>query len=246
MGRLDGKITLVTGGTSGIGEATSRLFANEGAKVIVVGRNSDRGNQLCDEIKKDGGDAEFEVCDVTDSALVNTLRDRINGKYGRLDTLVNCAGIWDTVLLEDITDEYWDMTYKTNTSSVMYFTRAFHELLKKANGSIINVASVGGLQSHIAGTKQYAYASAKAAVIQFSQLCALNFAPEVRVNTVCPGPTDTPIFTNKDFSRFYDSIPMHRVGKPEDPAKAMVFLASDDASYITGAILTVDGGASLV
>ena len=118
-------------------------------------------------------------------------------------------------------------------------------MLKKTGGNIVNVSSIGGLECHIAGRSQYLYASSKAAVIQFSQLCALNYANDVRVNCICPGPTDTPIYLNRDFSWVKDQIPMGRLGKASDAAKVAVFLCSDDADYITGSIVTVDGGASL-
>lgn len=245
MGKLEGKIALITGGTSGIGAASANLFAEEGAEVIIVGRDESRGNSLVSEVREKGGHAEFVRCDVTDSKAIAKMKNKVEAEYGGLDCMVNCAGTWDAKVLNEIDDVYWDETMRINATSLMYMTRAFYPLCCRSHGNIVNVASIGGLQSHIAGRGQYAYSAAKAAAIQFSQLCALNFAPEVRVNVVCPGPTDTPIYTNKDYSRFNESIPMRRVGKPEETAKAILFLASSDASYITGAVLTVDGGASI-
>lgn len=245
MGKLDGKIAIVTGGTSGIGEATAIELAREGARVVIVGRNESNGERVCQKINKNGSESCFYKCNVCDSREVDGLKEYIEKEFKRIDIIVNSAGTWEPISLDKLTDDDWSRAIDSNATSVMYVTRAFESLLRASKGNIINVASIGGMQSHIAGTKQYAYGAAKAAAIQFSQLCALNFAPDVRVNVVCPGPTDTPIYTNKDYSRFYDSIPMHRVGKPEETAKAIAFLASEDASYITGTVLTVDGGASI-
>ena len=121
-----------------------------------------------------------------------------------------------------------------------------HLQLTMMLGSIINNASMGGLDSFVSGTKQYVYASTKAAVIKFSKLLAKNYADSIRVNCICPGIIETEIFINRDFSRFDGTIPMGRIGQPDDVAKVVLFLASDDASYLTGVILPIDGGASLV
>lgn len=246
MGKLDGKTALITGATSGIGEAFAKCFASEGAYVIVVGRNAERGNSVVKEIRKSGGSAEFYYCDVTKQESVNDLKRIVEINYPGLNILVNNAGILKTSPLEEIKEEEWLEVYDSNTHSVMRVTQAFIDLIIKNKGNILNNTSIDGLQSLTRGRANYAYASSKAASIKFTQQLALNYTPKgIRVNCLCPGVTETPIFTNRDFSRFISSIPMGRVGKVEEIAKAALFLVSDDASYISGAILAVDGGVSL-
>lgn len=245
MGKLDGKIALITGATSGIGEAFSKLFAAEGAEVVLVGRNTEHGEKVRDEIVNDGGRACFMQCDVSCEEDVQDLRRRFGERYCRLDILVNNAGILVTSLLEEINAEDWHRTFAVNTDAVMYMSKHFFPLVVKAHGNVLNIASEVGLQSHVKGRSNYAYACSKAATIQFTQLCALNYADRIRVNCLCPGITVTPIYTNRDFSRFHDSIPMGRVAQPEEIARTALFLVSDDASFVTGAVLTADGGARL-
>ena len=245
MGRLAGKIALITGATSGIGRASARLFASEGAHVIAVGRDAERGETLAAEIeKKHAGHVRFVRADVTDADDVARLLAVVQEELGRLDILFNNAGIFVTRAIDEIDDAAWERVFRTNTKAAMDMTAAFLPLLQRAKGAILNTASIGGLPYHIAGSKTYLYASSKAALIQFTKLCALNFAPDVRVNCLAPGITDTPIYTNRDFSRF-SGIPMGRVADAFEVARAALFLVSDEASYITGAVLPVDGGASL-
>ena len=245
MRRLEGKIALITGATSGIGRASARLFAAEGAEVVCVGRDEARGATVVQEIEEaQRARARFVAADVTRGADVARLLDVVRKEYGRLDILFNNAGVFVTRLLDEIDDEAWQRVFQTNTKAAMDMTAVFLPLLQAAKGAILNTASIGGLPYHIAGSKTYLYASSKAALIQFTKLCALNFAPDVRVNCLAPGITDTPIYTNRDFSRF-SGIPMGRVADADEVARAALFLVSDEASYITGAVLPVDGGASL-
>lgn len=246
MGKLDGKIALITGGTSGMGEAFCKLFAEEGAITIIVGRNTDRGNEIKREIIEKGGKADFYQCDVTDLCAVTRLKEYVENEYGKLDILVNNAGILITASLEEIEEENWLKVFDANTHSIMRVTQAMIGLVEDAKGTILNNTSIDGLQSLVRGRANYAYCASKAASIKFTLQLALNYTPKgIRVNCLCPGVTETPFFTNRDFSRFNDAIPMGRVGKPEEIAKAALFLVSDDASYISGAVLAVDGAASL-
>lgn len=244
--RLSGKVALITGATSGIGRASARLFADEGATVIVVGRNAERGGALVREIQSAGcaGDVAFCRADLTEHCEIEQLLSMVKRHYQRLDILFNNAGVFVTRDLSQIDDEAWEQVYGINVKAVMWMTQAFAQMLKEHRGVILNNASIGGLDGHTAGRKEYLYASSKAAVIKFTKLCVLNFAPEVRVNCLCPGITDTPIYENRDFSRFR-GIPLARVAQPEEIAQTALFLVSDAASYITGAVLPVDGGASL-
>lgn len=245
MGKLDGKIALITGATSGLGEAFAKLFAQEGAEVVLVGRSVERGEQIRGEIVSAGGRACFMECDVSREENVKELYSQYVKKYNRLDILVNNAGILVTSPLEEIREEDWHRVYAINTDAVMYMTKAFIGLVIESHGNILNNASIDGLQSNIRGRSTYLYATSKAATIQFTKLCALNYSDRIRVNCLCPGTTETPFFTNRDFSRFHDVIPIGRVAQPIEIAKAALFLVSDDASYVSGAVLTVDGGASL-
>ena len=246
MGKLDGKIALITGATSGMGEAFASLFSGEGATVIVVGRNSERGQKVIDDINSKYPDkALFFKCDVSDEQQVMKLREDFLSKYDHLDILLNNAGVLYTNMIQDTVTEEWISSFNTNTNSVMYMVKHFLDLVIKCHGNILNNTSIDGLQSNIRGRKNYAYASSKAATIQLTLQLALNYSNVIRVNCLCPGVTETPFFTNRDFSRFTDAIPMGRVGQPEEIAKAALFLVSDDASYVSGAVLTVDGAASL-
>lgn len=244
MGKLDGKVALVTGGTSGIGGSSAELFAKEGADVIVVGRNVEKGKAKEEVIRNAGYKATFFQCDVSKLNDVKALFAKVKSKYGKLDILFNNAGIFATCYLENITNEEMDKVYQINLGSVINMTQTFILMLEINGGVILNNASIGGLEDHTAGRSTYLYASSKAAVIKFTKLCALNYAKKIRVNCICPGITNTPIYTNRDFTRF-KGIPMERVARPEEIAKAALFLVSEDSSYITGAVLPVDGGATL-
>ncbi len=243
MGKLDGKIALITGGTSGIGEAASRLFAKEGATVIIVGRNSDAGEQIAGEI---GNGAAFYQCDVSSEESVKELKRNVLSAYNRLDILYNNAGVLLLDRLENIKTEDWKRAFEVNTDSVMYMCREFVDMIIDSHGNILNTASNVGLHSHVTGRATYMYASSKAAIIQFTQIMALNYSDRIRVNCLCPGTTETNIFTNRDFDRFKNSIPMGRVAKPDEIAKTALFMVSDDASFMTGAVITVDGGEALL
>lgn len=246
MGRLDGKIALITGATSGMGEAMALLFAYEGAKIFVVGRNEERGNNVVSKIRSVRGcKAVFLQCDVTEEKEVAKLKEEYLQYHNELDILVNNAGLLITEPVEEIQDENWKKLFDSNTHSVMYMTKHFIDLVIRAKGNILNNASIDGCQSCVRGRASYAYAASKAATIQFTQTCALNYSDRIRVNCLCPGVTRTPFFTNRDFSRFDGTIPMGRVAEPEEIAKAALFMVSDDASYVSGAVLKVDGGASL-
>ena len=244
--RFKDKVVIVTGATSGIGAVTAEMFAEEGAKVILTGRNRERGEKAADRIHRKGNpEAEFMHCDATKLEDVRKLRKAVGDKYGKTDVLFNNAGIFVTSDLENLDLEDWNRSIDTNLNSVLYMTKCFLDLLRPCRGNIINNASVSGLDSFTSGTKTYMYGASKAAMIKFSKLCALNFAKEVRVNVVCPGIIDTEIYSNRDFSRFLGGIPMGYIAKPEQVAEVVLFLASESASYITGTVIPVDGGMSL-
>lgn len=245
MGKLGGKTALITGATSGIGESIALMMAEEGACVIIVGRDHGRGKKVEGRIKAQGGDGVFLPCDTTKEKEIILLKEKIEHIHGGLNILINNAGVFLTASLELSEEKDWQISFDTNVKGYFLMTKHFIPLLVRNKGVILNNASVAGMSSFIEGKGSYMYSASKAAVIQFTKLCAKNYAREVRVNCICPGVVDTPIFTNRDFSRFDDKIPMGRVAKPEDIAKAALFLVSDDAAYITGAALPVDGGMSI-
>ena len=228
MGKLNGKIALITGGTSGIGEASAKLFAEEGATVIVVGRNVEKGNRVVDEIREKNGEAMFFSCDVTEEQAVKELKKQVLEVYGHVDILFNNVGILITSALEDIQLSDWNKTFDVNVKATMLMTKEFIDLIIERHGNVLNCSS------------------SKAATIHFTKYCALNYSNKIRVNCICPGVTDTPLWTNRDFSRFNSAIPMGRVGQTKEIAKVALFLVSDDASYVTGAVVPVDGGAALM
>ncbi len=246
MGKLDGKTALITGATSGIGEATARLFAQEGAIVVLVGRNEEKGKKIVNEIENNSGSSVFYKCDITCENQIEELKKFVLCEYGKLDILFNNAGILLMSKLEDITYDNWRKCFDTNTTSQMFMSKAFIDILCDNHGCILNNASIDGLQSNVRGRATYMYASSKAATIQFTQILALNYSDKIRVNCICPGLTETNLFTNRDFSRFDGTIPIGRIAQPIEIAKAALFLVSEDASYITGAVINVDGGASLL
>lgn len=245
MGKLKDKVILITGGTSGIGLSMAKVFAQEGAKVIIVGRNRALGDKNVEEIRGQGFDAAFCTCDVTKEDDIMHLKELVLKEYGNLDALVNNAGVFLTSPLEELSENDFQKTFDTNVKGYFFMAKHFLPLLRVKGGVILNNASVAGLPSFVDGKGAYMYAASKAAVIQFTKLCAKNYAPHIRVNGICPGVVDTPIFTNRDFSRFQGKIPLGRVARPEEIAKAALFLVSDDAAYITGAVIPVDGGMSI-
>ncbi|MCB6345833.1 SDR family NAD(P)-dependent oxidoreductase [Enterocloster lavalensis] len=240
------KVAVVTGATSGIGAACARKFVEEGAKVALVGRNQDRGNKLEQDLKALGGYAKFYGCDVADPEKVKDLAESIEQDFGQVDILFNNAGVMlPSKEIERMPIEDWQDTFNININGMFYVTRSLKPLLLESHGCIINNASIAGMQHYAAG-RSYAYSASKAAVIQFSHQMAKNYGEEhIRVNCICPGIIDTRILGDRDRKIYAERIPMGYVGQPEDVAKVVAFLASEDAAYLTGVVLPIDGGASL-
>lgn len=239
------KVVVITGSTSGIGEATAKRFAEFGATLIITGRNEIKGKELEKQLSA-LTKAEFIRCDVSDENEVITLAKYIEDKYGRVDVLFNNAGVMlQSLEIERMPTEDWQKTFDINTNGIFYMCKYIKPLILKAKGNIINNASIAGLQHYAAG-RSYAYSASKAAVIQFSHQMAKNYGEEgVRVNCICPGIIDTPILGDRDRSVYAQRIPLGYVAKPDVVAKVVSFLASEDAEYLTGIVLPIDGGASL-
>ena len=244
-GKFEKKNVLITGATSGIGSATAKLFAEEDANVVVVGRDEKRGIELVNRITEDNGNAVFVQCDVTSEDSVKRLGDILSESYDTLDVLFNNAGIMlPSSEIERMSIEDWDMTFNTNIRGMFLVTRICKAFLKKGS-SIINNASIAGLQHYVAG-RSYAYSASKAAVIQLSHQMAKNYASDgIRVNCICPGIINTPILGDRDRTEYAKRIPLGYVAEPDEVGKSVLFLASDEAAYITGVVLPIDGGASL-
>lgn len=244
MNSLTDKIALVTGATSGIGEATAKRFAEAGAIVVCTGRSKERGERVVSEIVSNSGKAFFFEMDVNNDLSIKNVADIVESRFCKIDILFNNAGIFPVLPpLETLTRDDIEKTTSTNISGFMMVTKFFFPLLAEG-ATILNNASVAGLQSYTSG-QSYAYNASKAAVIKVTQLLAKKYGDKVRVNAICPGVIKTPIFKKFDEERFASMIPMGRTGTPEEVASVVNFLVSDDASYINGAILTIDGGQSL-
>ena len=220
-------------------------MSRTGAEVIIVGRNQERGIKQEKAIIAGGGQARFFQADVSNPDDIERLRLWVEKEYGRLDMLFNNAGILLTGSLEELTDEEWDRSYDVNVKATMHMCKAFMPMLKKRKGVILNNASINGLHSYIKGRRSYMYATSKAANIQLTKYLAKNYAPDVRVNAICPGMTETNLFTNRDFSRFKDVNLLGRMADPMEIAKVAVFLLSDDSSFMTGSVVVVDGGETI-
>ncbi len=241
---LSGKTAIVTGASRGIGKAIALRLAASGAKVACVARSADKLQETVDEITAAGGQAEVHTCDVSDSDSVSKLIEGLAEKWGSLDIVVNNAGITKDGLIPRMSDEDWDAVIATNLRSVFLFTRAASlVMMRKRSGRIINISSVSGLMGN-AG--QANYSASKAGVIGFTRTVAQELASrKVTVNAVCPGfiaseMTQAMGATLDEFVK--TRIPAKRLGEADEVADAVLYLASDSAAYITGEVITIDGG----
>ena len=248
-GRLQSKVAFVTGGGSGIGAATAERFAQEGATVVVCGRRREPLDEVVGRIHAAGGKAEAVVADVSDEAGFNAALEGTAQRHGRLDVLVNNAMAYTWGSIEDMSTTDWHANFSTSVDGTFWGTRTAMRLMKGKGGAIVNVSSICG---SLGTPWMSGYSAAKAAVDNFSRAAAAEGAPHgIRVNVVVPAVVETPAtagMLSDEASRKNTEklIPMGRVGQPEELANAIVFLASDEASYITGASLPVDGGRSAV
>jgi NAD(P)-dependent dehydrogenase (short-subunit alcohol dehydrogenase family) len=242
MTRFTGTTALVTGAASGIGKETALRLGKEGAAVVVADVNEAAGRAVEEQISAAGGTARFELLDVTDEANWNTVVASTVAAYGTLDILVNNAGIGDALPIEETTIENWDKTIAVTQTSVFLGLKAASSALKAAPaGNAVNISSMYGIVGGaFAGP---AYQAAKGAVRLLTKNAALHWAGDgVRVNSVHPGFIDTPILADTDRGALASSTPLGRLGRPEEIASIILYLASSEASFITGAEFVVDGG----
>lgn len=243
VGRLAGKIALITGGSTGIGRATAIKFVQEGAQVIIADINEGQGSPAASEL---GENVKFHAANVADSESVASLFDFIKEKYGRLDVLVNNAGIVRDSTLKKLTEEDFDKVIDVNLKGVFLCTKRAEELMRENGGAILNASSV---VAHYGNFGQTNYVAAKSGVIGMTKVWARELGKNnIRVNAVAPGFIQTNMIASvpdKVLDIMAEKVPLNRLGRPEDIANIYCFLASDEASYITGAVFNVDGGMTI-
>jgi NAD(P)-dependent dehydrogenase (short-subunit alcohol dehydrogenase family) len=250
MNQLGGKCAIITGGASGIGRATVELFIDQGAAVVIADIDVAGGEKLTEEIRMEGGKAVFVQCDVTEARQCqNTVQTAVN-HFGKIDILFNNAGVIRRSNVLDTSEEEWDLVMAVNTKSVFLMSKyAIPVMAGEGGGVIINSGSGWGMKG---GGKAISYCASKAAVVNMTRAMAIDHGGQnIRVNCVCPGDTDTPMLRGEaqqlaqdeeDFMLEAADRPLGRFGEPEEVAQAVLFLASEASSYVTGAALVVDGG----
>ena len=243
--RLKGKVALISGSARGIGRDIAMLMAQEGAK-IAIGDIMEEGLSTAREINKAGGDAIFSLLDVTQEGDWKRAVESTVDKFGKLDVLVNNAGIFQMASVEDTSADLWRRTMDVNVTGVFLGTRSvIPEMRRCGGGSIVNISSIGGLTG---APKMSAYQASKGAVRIFTKATAIECARDlIRANSVHPGPIETdmlsPVLEDPDFfGDGFSLVPLGRLGKPRDIAFGVLYLASDESSYVTGSELVIDGG----
>ena len=252
MFNLKGRVAVITGASSGLGKQMAKAFAEQGADVAVLARRVERLEELKNELEAKGVRVLPVKCDVTNTEEVNSAAELVEREFGKVDILVNCAGSAKNAGVLDMTNEEWDFTISTDMDSVFYVTRAFGNIMKKNHyGRIINIASMYGMVGNMAmGT--IAYHTSKGGVINFTRAAASELAKEgITVNAICPGYFDTELthdtlITDEFTAYMKATVPVGRYGHEGELNPAAIFLASDEASYVTGVILPIDGGYTCV
>ncbi len=247
MKRLEDKVAIITGGASGIGKAAAQKFVAEGAQVAIWDMNEETGAATVSELKAAGGNVKFYKVNTADSAAVNAAMDRVKEDFGTVHILINNAGITRDATLLKMTDEQWDQVINVNLKGVFNCTRAVASILKEQQyGRIISTSSVVGLYGNFGQTN---YVATKAGVIGMTKTWAKELGKYgVTVNAVAPGFIATDMVKSmpeKVLSMMKDKAPLGRLGQPEDIANAYAFLASDEASFISGTCLSVDGAVTI-
>lgn len=247
--RLENKVAIITGGGDGIGQATAVMFAKEGAKVVIADINPEKGNKSVDMVKAVDGQAMFVQVDVAEADSVENMVKQVVDAYGKIDILVNSAAVFVEATVLNTSVEDWDRIMAINLRGIFLCCKyTIPEMIKAGKGSIVNIGSEAG----ITGFKnQTAYDASKGGVVNMTRCLALDFAEHnIRANCVCPGTTETPMVKQaiavapdpEAARRSFSARPLLRLGRPEEIAAGILYLASDESPYATGAILAIDGG----
>ena len=252
MFNYKGKVVLVSGASSGLGAQMAKGFAKQGATLIITARRVEKLEKVAEEIRKNGVECYPIKCDVTDVESIKAMAEEVKQKTGKVDVLVNCAGSAKNAGVLNMTDEEWDFTVKTDMTSLFYVTREIGKLMKENNyGRIINIASMYGMVGNMA-MDTVAYHTSKGGVINFTRAVAAELAKyNITCNAICPGYFDTELthetLITDEFTAYMKStVPLGRYGKEGELNAAAIFLGSEEASYVTGVILPVDGGYTAV
>lgn len=247
MGRLDGKVALITGSTSGMGRDTAYLFAREGAKVIVTGRNEARAKEVVDKIKADGGEAIYVLADTSDLSAPKKIFDAAMEAYGTIDVLMNNAGMLSLAQFDTCTAEELMRAINVNVTSAMLLSQLVAPVMKaKGGGHIINVASIVGWAANWGFV---AYVTSKHAMVGLTKAMANELAPTIHVNGICPGAIKTAMLDSVGgedvFAPMIARTALKRVGQGSEIASVALFLATSDSSFIDGQLIRVDGGVDI-
>lgn len=245
---LKDKVVIVTGASKGIGKSIATTFADKKAKVVLVSRTETDLQNVVEEIKKSGGEASYFVADVADETLMQKMIDFCEEKYGQVDIMVHNAGIYPLKKLEDMDSALWDKVIQTNLSSTFYLVKAALPVLKKQNqGRIILISSTSGPEVGYPGLAHYT--ASKAGMVGFVKTAAIELAKyNITVNAVAPGTIFTEglaVVPQEKLDKMKNVIPMKRLGLPKEVSDVVTFLASDEASFLTGQNIVVDGGQTL-
>ena len=242
MMRFCGKVVLITGSTSGMGEVQAKMFAKEGANVIVVGRNRERAERVSKEIQADGGNAMVVCTDMRNAAALQEMVTQVLAAYGRIDVLVNNAGVFDQYApLLKTTEELWDSVFDVNVKAAFHLCKlVLPQMIEHQQGAIVNISSIAGLVANKGGA---AYTASKHAMVGLTKHLASEYAKEgIKINAICPGTIVTPLIADLVDNIPKDNVPIHRFGTPEEVASLVMFLSSDASAFMSGAIIPIDGG----
>ena len=246
--KLLDQVFIITGATSGMGKAIAVLFAKNGARLVLIGRNEKRGNNLVEELSSISKEIIFYAGDITDISVNQKLVEFAISQYGKLTGIITNAGILGLGSITEISVEDWHTTLNTNFNSFFYLSKYAIPHIKKEKGVIIANASIAAFKCF---PNHPIYCASKAALVALVKQTALDYGPEIRVNSICPGPVDTPMiwasakaFENpqKAVENVKGATLLKRLGTPSDIAKLALFLASDESSWMTGSAITIDGG----